>query len=496
MSPLSPRRLAFALASASLALPTSAIAAAAPNTYEQISRASGAAGATKLDADTKPVPLLASDTGIWAAYNPSGQGELLIEPALPATSLRNTVTNHTRTFGAGRGQIVSADRFERTAIFQRVIKVDDSTYVRKYAVGRIDGTDALRDLDVSDRATVRLSGDGRFVLSADQQGLRRLSLSTGVWTTLSQVGIIGRWAVSDDGRTVAGISYDLTAGRLDAVVWRGNTPTTIVKGYNYAGPGTEPAVSPDGSTVFTTVLGGDSPAPTVVTARRLSDGRITTTNAPFEKAYAARPIWLSPSGDRIAFALNYQDPSSGPLESAKVWAVGSGWSKFGGAFATSLVNDGSPAVPSAISRNGRYAALAYNDQVALVSLTGNPLAGNAAGADALSATSYVNTPGLNSCGFGFSSTVSGSFTTPAFWAPAPRSARIAIGNGTQTLEQADWTKPLPYPNAGNVDADFISVSFPLGTPHTRTLDLSVVDGAGRTVTERLSATVTCGQTAN
>lgn len=502
MSPITPRRVTSALAAASLALPIYALVAApasaapdpsvaSPSTYEQISRASGPAGATKLDVLHTPMPLWASDLGITAAYNPDGQSNFSLQPALPTTTLRNTATDDTRAFGADRGQLLSADRLEQVGLFQRVEKIDDFTYARKYAVGRIDGHGPLRDVPVSDYATVRLSGNGRFVITSDQNGLRRFDVPTAKWTTISPLGILGRFAVSDDGQTVAGLDFDLEAQRIDAVVWQGTRKLTLEQSYPY-GPGGEPVLSPDGSTVFTIHPGGDYPAPTTVTARNLKTGKTTTSNVPFDKVYDARPIWVSPEGDRIAFALNYQDPDAGPLEPAQAWTVGKSWASFGGPFATSLMNDETLSPPSAISRNGKYAAVAYNDQVALVSLSGTPLLGNRLGRDALSATSYFDTPGIDYCGFGFSSEITGSFTRPAYWAPKPRRAHIAVGDGTQILQQADWTNPAPWPHAANVEADFINVHFPVGTPHTRTLDLSVVDGNGRTVREQQAANVTCG----
>lgn len=499
MSPLSLRRLACASACASLAFPIAAAHAAAPaparpGTYEQISRASGAAGATKLEAASTPAPLWVSDLGITAAYNGTGQSITSPTVALPTTVLRNTLANETRAFGPDRGALVSADRTEQIGLFRRLVRVGDYQVSRSWAVGRIDGRGALRQLDVSEFATVVMSGNGRFVFSSDQQGLRRLDLASGQWTTIEPFALIGRMAVSDDGQVVAGLAVDVQAQRLDAAVWRGTTKTTLISGYPYRGEGSEPALSADGSTVFTFGLAGEDGNGIEITARRLRSGRRFTTLVPFQKSYDARPIWLDPQGDRIAYALGYQDPDAGPVESAQVWTVGGGWATFGGAFASSLTHTGSSVLPgAAISRNGRFAALAYNDQVALVSLTGVPLIGNPLGREALSATSYFDTIGIDSCGFGFSSIFSGSFTRPAAWAPVPRSAHIEIGDGTQVLEQADWTKPLPRPGAANVpDADFISVTFPLGTEHTRTLSLRVVDGDGGIVSERQSVTLTCG----
>ncbi len=163
-----------------------------------------------------------------------------------------------------------------------------------------------------------------------------------------------------------------------------------------------------------------------------------------------------------------------------MWTVGGSWATFGGAFATSIVNGNPGAIPSAISRNGRFAALAYNDQVALVSLAGTPLRGNPNGNQASRRRATSTRP---------ASTTAASARAPrsslvhasGVLGPEPKRAHVTVGDGTATLLEADWTKPLPYPNAGNTEADFINVRFPVGTPHTRTLELAVVDAeAART----------------
>ncbi len=501
MPTLFPRGALLALGAAALAAPAASHAdpappptappAAAANTYEQISRASGPAGLAKLDTLTTPEPSFASDLGLTGAFTET-RSNFNLGFVAPTATLRNTVTNQTRNLGPAVGQLMATDRFEQVGLFRRAEVVSQYEWKTTYAVGRLDGTH-LRDLPIeSVSEPVVLSGNGKFVVTSDRNGLRRYSLATGEWTQIAPLGAIGLRSVSDDGQTIAAVDLNLEAQRIDAVLYRGTQKTTLVEAYDYRGPGTEPQISADGSTVFTTKAAGDWPERTTITARRLGTGESFTTEVPFEETWNARPLWISPSGDRIAYALNYQDTYASEPKPAQVWTVGGAWSPFGGAFSTSLRSVDGTDPESVISRNGRFAAVAYNDQVALVSLSGRPLAGNAAGREGLSASSYVDTPGLDYCGFGWSSSFNGAFVRPAPWVPAPRKARIIVSNGSAVLADASWTTPASGPGGVAGEYDFINVQFPLGTAHTRNLAFSVVDGYGRTVSERLSATVTCG----
>lgn len=500
------RAAAFGVAVAAVA-PAAAVAAppgpttpqtpptAAANTYEQVTRASGAAGISKLEALRTTLPSFVSDLGVSAAWSEVPTPLDFQQKGGRSTSFRNTLTNQTRAVAPTVGELISVDRTEQTGLWRR-IEYPSATEIKVvWSVGRLDGSNR-RDLDIQSEfggAPVRLSGNGRFVITADQGGLRRLDLQTNAWTTIAPFAYLGKYAVSDDGQTIAAIDYDQEAQRVDAVLYRGTKKLYLGKGVNYSGPGTEPQISPDGSTAFTVTPGGDWPNPSTLTAHKVGTSASWTTTIPFEETWNARPLWISPSGDRIAWALSYQSPGE-PTKPAQVWKVGAKqWTTFGGAFAGGLRSDDNSTKGSVVSRNGLFAAVAYNDNVALVSLSGLPLVGNLLGREGLSASSYIDTPGIDYCGFGFSSYFGAGFTRPAPWAPAPRSAKITFTSGS-TIEDHTWTRPASAPGASSTgETDYFGVFLPLGTEHTRNLSLSVVDGHGRTVSEEFSKTLTCGQ---
>ena len=471
-------------------------APAAANTYEQITRASGASGISKLEYLRTTVPGYVSDLGIGASYTEIPSPFDFALRGGRETTFRNTLTNQSRTAPAGAGELISVDRFERTGLWRRIEVVSEWERDVVWSVGRLDGTN-LKDLDIqSDFGSdpVLLSGNGRFVVASDSKGLRRFDIQANTWTQIAPYGYIGKYGVSDDGQTIAAIDFDQEAQRVDAVLYKGTQKVVLVAGADYRANGTEPKISPDGSTAFTVDPGGDYPEPTSLTAHKVGTNAKWTTTVPFEQTWNARTLWISPNGDRIAWALGWQDPAYPTSEPAQVWKVGSKrWTTFGGAFASGLRSDDNSTQGSIVSRNGLFAAIGYNDNVAVASLTGLPLLGNVRGREGLSASSYIDTQGIDYCGFGWSSYFGAGFVRPAPWAPAPRSAKITVKNGDTVLEDQSWTRPANGPGGfGTGEEDVLGVYFPLGTEHTRHLSLSVVDGYGRTVAEEFSKTLTCG----
>ncbi|MBO9534807.1 MAG: hypothetical protein J7513_17670 [Solirubrobacteraceae bacterium] len=488
------RSVALAVGATVLCCPSAVHAAsgAVTNTYEQITRATGPAGASKMETATRPDPSWVSDGGVVAAWTESPSPfNFTFGPQ--SASFRNTFSDKTRNLGAGVGQLLAVSADERTALFRRFVSTDAGQgYV--YAVGTIDGG-GLKEVPGIQNGSVppQLSGNGKYVVTSDSLGLRRFDVAAGTWSVIAPIGIIAAYSVSDDGQSIAGLDYDQAAQRLDAVVWKNGVSKLLVQGYDYRGPGTDVMISPDGSTAFTV---GSNGARSTLTAHKLSGGAAKTTEIPFDETWAVRPLWISPKGDQIAWALNDQDASLGTLKAAQVWTVGAAWKAFGGAFAKSLKTDnGVFSPPTKVSRNGLYAALAYNDQIALVSLSGKPLAGNVGGRQGLSASSFLDSPGVDYCGQGFSSVFSASYVRPAEWMPAPKQAKITVANGTTVLADATWTNPAPAPNPSG-DFDNVFVNFPLNAPHTRNVSIKVLDGNGRTVSEKFSVTLTCAPAAN
>lgn len=492
------RRCALlALSAAALGVPTAAHAAptAAPNTYEQISRASGSTGAAQIETKLRPDPSWVSDLGVSAAYTKSPSA-FNLEFGPKSAVLRNTVTNKTRDLGTNVGELLAADRLESVGLFRRQVVISEQEREFVFSVGTIDGRNR-HDIPGIDDGSVppQLSGNGKFVVTSDRGGLRRYDIARRQWTQIAPLGYIANYSVSDDGQSIAAVDFDQEAQRIDAVVWKNGQRKLLVEGYGYRGPGTDVLLSPDGSTAFTVeVIDSEEGAGvSKLISHRLANGTTKTTEIPFEQTWSARPLWIAPNGSKIAWALQAQSSIFGEIQPAKVWTVGGRWAPFGGAFATSIQGDGGIYSPATkISRNGLFAAIAYNQQVAVASLSGLPLLGNLAGREGLSATSYLEHFGLDFCGFGFSSVFSAGFVKPAAWVPAPRTARITVSNGATVLADEQWTKPAPQLSASGEGYDYVSVNFPLGTAHTRNLALSVVDGNGRTLNEKQSANVTCG----
>ncbi|MDO9353229.1 MAG: hypothetical protein Q7T55_06015, partial [Solirubrobacteraceae bacterium] len=355
---------------------------APPTTSEQIDRADGQRGATTLKSLITAEPVFASDDGRVGAYS-GGPSTINLTFAPVSTVVRDAVASRSTDLGTVAGKLLQVDRSETIGLFrQRIVDLEANTVVTSYSVARLDGRGPVRDLGIDYQyATVVLSGNGKYVIASTNDGLRRLNLATGVWTMIATFGAIEPRSVSDDGLTIAAVDFNPDTQEIASVVFRGAKPTrtVLVAGYPYAGNGTGPQLSPDGSTVvsFKPQLLEDQPPK--VSVQNLATGKVVETGIPYANAYDARPVWISPSGDRVAFALGTQYQGFGdPLQPAKVLNVRTGkWSTFGGAFATSI--KGSPTtltMPSAISRNGQYAVVEYNSHAALVSLEGRPLPGS------------------------------------------------------------------------------------------------------------------------
>lgn len=506
----------FALAFPALASAAPASAPspyASPNAYEQISLGSGPRGASPLATRTIPVPVFAGDLGITAAYSQDPWTFALTKRPQLTTGIRNTLTNRTTDLGLAAGRLLQVDRTEQIGLFRQDDEADNQV-ISSFRVGRLDGRAPLQKLDIEGvnlNTKVVLSGNGKFVVTVDQQGaLRRLNLATGAWTTVEQYAEIGpRYSVSDDGRSIVGLRFDLEAQQLDAVVWGPDGVKVLVPNYPFQGGGYEPQLSPDGSTAFTIVppaySDDESVPPTVgkVVAHDVAAGTSRAWDNPFgQQSRDGKPVWISPAGDRVAYALGTQPSVLGPPKPAMVLNTKTGGTApFGGVFATSITSGGGypETTPTAISRNGKFAAIAYNRQVALVNLAGGPLLGNVFGSDPLAPASYTVGYGLDFCGFSAASNgVGASFAQPASWVKPPRRATVAVGDGRKTLLRADWAKPAlaPLDDSPTTDPSSVFVKFPPEAPHTRSLALQVTDGYGRTSGETLSANVQCGSPAN
>lgn len=464
--PSLPSRSSALLALGALSL-GAAPASAAP--YEQISRASGRGGQSAL---APSFAIAASDTGLGGAY-----GRFDFTAGFPPPSsmfVRSTLLDLTTE--VRRGWILSAvDRTETIGFFTRFAGSQS-----EYAVGPLYGKaplEVIGALGAGTPGSAAMSGDGKTVALADETGLRTVSVATGKVTTLGDGFVrLNRGALSDDGKVVVGLTSPdpYTPVVTGAIIFSGGAQTAI---------GGAAVVSPDGEVVAylddPTTEGGAYLQQSVVT-RTLATG--TERRAPVPAAATIRPslLWISPAGDRVAV---------GPSQTAGVAQVVTSatgrWARFGGLFADQFVGDGMAATSpqnKPISRSGRYAALPYNGQVALVNLSGGNILGRD---DPLSASSYIASAGIAGCGE--NATFSGHLVKPASWIAAPRKGTITVSADGVVLRTATSTTPtaVDAPDDPNFE-----VTLPAAAT-TAKVQFTVVDHAGRTVAETFTKPIAC-----
>jgi hypothetical protein len=473
-----PRRALLALGALVTFVPSAHAA-----TFEQISRASGAQGLSSIQAWS--IAGFVGDTGFVGGFTRVGLTSGFA-PDLHAY-VRNAVTNQTKAVGGTAGQIIAVDRTQTTGLFGRV---GDGSSAEggglNLSVVPLTGGGSgkvVARLSEFGPQSAAFSGDGSTVVVADGGGVRSINVATGASTTLSTTFLeLSQYSVSDDGTVVAAVDRHLDAS---------GTPTGAPTGVLFrSGQRTEsagvPSISPDGSTLVSSVApatGGG--APTIVT-KTLASGTTKTAAVPAIVGTAPGVIWVATDGSRVAVGDGsdaYPPVYNKPAQALTV-ATGA-WATFGGSYATQLKANGSLGVNKAISRNGRFAALTFNSQVAIVSLTGSQLVTNATGAKLMSASSYLATGGVAGCGA--SATFTARFVRPANWVATPRRALItASADGAVVKSATLVASGTPDDQAG----DTVDVTFPAGAA-TASIRISVIDGAGRGATETFTQPLSC-----
>lgn len=472
MSRLSPSRLALA----ALALTAAAASPAGAASYEQISRASGTAGATTLG--FRSVPLFASDTGLTGAFTTQPDPASFFPPL--GTGLRNTITNKTRAVRPEAGQLIGIDRTETIGLFY---KIEYPAYETVYRVGSLSGAGTAREVarfaGPADQHAVQLAGDGRSVVVANGTDTRRIVLATGASSVLSatSLGLAPRYGVSDDGAVVGGAAQDPDTGEVSNLVIASGKARPVA-GW--------PFIAPDGKTA--SWLGGPTaaqPSPALYTLT-LATGKTTSVALPAVVTDQFLIEWIAPDGSKVAVAdTGVGEPVRYDLPAQVLDRPSRTWAPFGGPYANWIKSGVSR---TAVSRNGRFAAVAFNGQVALANLAGRPILGNLFGLEAVSASSYLQTQYGFFQGCGDFAFAAGTFVRPAAWLPTPKRAEITFSADGKPIKTVTLTKVESAPGAD--DGDGALVSFPPGT-QTGTVKLSVVDGAGRTVTETYSRALAC-----
>lgn len=457
-----PKRIALSVLLGSAVLAPMAHA----ESYEQISRASGTIGFGAINAPAFPGP--ASDTGLFGIYQ---QPDVTLGDQNTYRSLgRNVVSNRTSRFASGR--LFAMDRAETTALTY----VLDPPNTRFY-VQRLTGGPATEVATLSGGGSAALSGDGKTVVIADYDGgTSRYDIETGTTTpvTSSFLGI-DRFSVSDDAKVVAGFALDRNGIKPIGAIRTGGARIEV-SGRAY--------VSPNGKTVFYL----EEAAGQLVT-RDVATGTETRTAIPATLGRLPNIMWISPDGTQVALSPSTDSASTDgapPTAAAQAFHTDTGrWYRFGGAYAKYLYDGGSGLGGRfQISRNGRFATLEFNEQVALVTF-GATLTG---GGDPLSPAAYFGGSGPLRCsGAGF---FGAYLAQPAPWIRKPRTASVRVlADGALVQEGTTTTSSVPG-TAEAVDGPAFGAEF-APTVENVSVQWTVVDGLGRTYRESYSGPLGC-----
>ncbi len=445
-------------------------------TYEQISRATGANGASPFVPEGAH-PLLTADDGRRALFNTFNLREYSPITPLPKIVGRDALTNVTMPFRGGedgRTKVLDWDRSEQQVLAWRFSL---SVFAYEYVLAPTSGGPVrvvYSDTEF-ENPDIQLTGDGTgLVFSSAVGGTRIKDLASDAIRPVGPEDLsLGRASVSDDGSVIAGTDYD--TGQAEGGYFSGGVYTPLPA---------SALVSANGKAVVYLVPG----EPSVLHVRALPSGVETTSPVPAASGPEPAIQWISADGNRVVVAPKYTPAQY----AAQAFEVGTKrWATFGGAFSGSIAGDelsGGSIPSSVLSRNGRYATLRYGNQVALVDLTGRSLAG---GGDPLSASSYFRPSVRRECNWGQEpnwvdpSAAVATFERPAPWIPKPILAQVTIHFDGKAAGSRTLTKAVT-PASGDEPASTSPQStFSLPVPpsaETASVRTTIVDHAGRVIT--------------
>lgn len=476
--PLHRRPLAFA--AASLVALGVAAAPAQAGSFEQISRFSGAQGASPLLQFSGPA--FTSDTGRWAIFSSASLQDPLSTP-LGGYYVRDIVANTTKPFGdATVRSVVGVDRAEQQAL---VLRYDEAANTTSLALIPIAGgaTKVLRAWTGRPQVEAALSGDGKVVAvssgdAPEIPGLFKLTVATGAIKQISTSRLeLHARSISDDGSVIGGRLYNPTTPTGAGAYFRGTVKTETPA---------IPVVSPNGATVAG--VARETPTgPFKILSRTLATG-VTRWSQPLPES-VADILWISPDGKYLATNATRETQPHTP---ARILDIAAGtWTDLTGPYATTFRNaitgQGFAGQANVISRNGRFGVSEWGviarGQLALVDIQGGDLPG---AQEPLAATAYVNVfRAQRSCPSEPESSVRVVFAQAERWIPEPKEARIRVlADGAQVFDETletPGTPDEPWNGARNVP-------FPTDT-QTITYEVSVVDAAGLTQTATQSTAV-------
>ena len=473
--PLHRRPLAFAAASL-VALGVAAGPAQAES-FEQVSRYTGAQGASPLLQFSGPV--FTSDSGRWAIFSSvSVAGPVNTSPGF---YVRDIVANTTRAFGDAKlVQIYGVDRAEQQALVKRYDAAANQTTLALLPIAG-GAAKVLRSWSGQRQIDAALSGDGKVVAVSsgdDPQipGLFKLTVATGAVTQISSSRIeLGARSISDDGSVIAGRHY--ASSTAVGAYFRGTTKTDTPA---------VPVVSPNGATVAG-VARETAGGPLKVVSRTLSTG-VTRWSAPLPDS-VGDIAWISADGKYLASSASRETQ---PHTASRILDIAAGtWTDLTGPYATTfqsaIAGQGFAGAGNLISRNGRFGVTEWGviarGQLALVDLQGADLPGTQ---EPLAASAYVNVfRAQRSCPSEPNSSLRVVFAASQSWIPEPQEATIRVlADGVEIYDETIETPGTPEEPWNGAR----EVPFPTST-QTITYDVSVVDAAGLTQTASASTNV-------
>lgn len=472
-----PRHALAATTAAVVALGGAASTAQAES-IEQITRATGAEGASSTLSGAGPI--FTSDSGRWALYSlyPLAEGF----GGKPTFRIRDIVANTTRVLGDDKVVAVyGVDRSETNALALRYDAAADKTTLVLLPVSGA-AQRVLYTWNGDQRGIeVAFAGGGNVVAVSGLRapaanGLYTLTISSGAVKKLDSVEVdLGPRSISDDGSVIAGRLPSTAGGVYYRSGKKTQTPATTI-------------VSPNGA-VVAGVAQETPDGPYKILSRTLATGA-TRWSQPLP-ASVGDIAWISVDGRYLASTSTRE---TDPATPARILDVQAGtWTDLGGPYATAV--DGSVGGQewagqfNGVSRNGKYLVAQYGDilghQLALLDVSGGDLPGTQ---EPLGATSYVTLGGATAACPGATepTSVVVYFHRSRSWLPEADRATVRVLADGQLIHTEQFEE---QGKGGPDDTGWVSIPFPIGT-QTISYDVTVVDGAGRTLTHQESTKVT------